>query len=253
MADFSDEDFSHSQAALNPMMEAMASILPWISKPQLLRFSPELNTRWKTACIELSERWAARAREGTTAIRPSVISLLSIAIESGDNDYLHFCEALASTADYLENQTPGNRLIATLTATTEALLDASGLENTNLPSRCRHFAQRLETAMRPSGKPGERSDILDALFIQDAEECLARMHEALDALPIDVYAIELEAAELFRHAEQIEMWGIYHQARQLQNFVLQLSDTNESTQDQAIQDIVQHLSSIEQTLRAVDC
>ena len=104
-----------------------------------------------------------------------------------------------------------------------------------------------------AGKPGERSDILDALFIQDAEECLARMHEALDALPIDVYAIELEAAELFRHAEQIEMWGIYHQARQLQNFVLQLSDANESTQDQAIQDIVQHLSSIEQTLRAVDC
>ena len=253
MADFSDEDIPDSRAALAPTLDAMASILPWVGKPQPLRFSPELNTRWKTACTALSAHWAARAAEGVTAIRPSVFALLSIAIESGDTDYLHFCETLASTADYLENHTPGNRLIATLTATTEALLDSSGLENTNLPSRTRHFSQRLETAMRPSSKPGERSDVLDALFVQDADECLARMREALDVLPIDVYAIELEAAELIRHAEQIEMWGIYHQARQVQNFVLQLSDASEATQDQATRDIIQHIDLIEQTLRAVNC
>lgn len=252
MADFTDNNIPDSQTALAPTLDAMASILPLIGKSQPARFSPELNKRWQSACSEFSARWAARTTEGPTAIRPGIFALLGIAIESGDADYLHLCETLATAADHLENRQPGNRLIAALTATTEALQDEGGLENAHLPSRARHFAQRLETAMRPSGKPGERSDILDALFVQDTEECLARMREALDALPIDVYAIELEAAELIQHAEQIEMWGIYHQARQVQSFVLQLGDASEAVQDQAVQDITRQIDLIEQTLSAVD-
>ena len=241
-----------SQAALAPTLAAVAAILPWVGQAQPQRFSPELNKRWKAACAEFAEHWAARLTEGPTAIRPSIIALLAVAIESGDGDYLHFAEILASTADFLEHHTPSNRQIATLTAIAEALLDAQGLENPNLVSRTRHFSQRLETAMRPSSKPGERSDVLDALFVQDADECLARMREALEVLPIDVYAIELEADELIRHAEQIEMWGIYHQARQVQHFVRQLSDVSEAVQDQAMRDIVRQLDLIEQSLLAVD-
>lgn len=253
MADIPDKDLAETRAALAPTLDAMASILPWVGKSQTLRFSPELNKRWQDACRTLAEHWTTHAGSDPTAIRPAIFSLLGIAIEAGDADCLHLGETLASVADHLEQRAPGNRLIAALTATTEALLDEGGLENPKLAGRARHFSERLASAMRPSAKPGERSDVLDRLFVQDADERLARMHEALDVLPVDVYALELESSELIQHAEQIEMWGIYHLARQVQNFVLQLSDASEATQDQAAQHIVRQLDLIDQALRAVDC
>ena len=48
------------------------------------------------------------------------------------------------------------------------------------------------------------------------------------------------------------MWGIYHLARQLQNFALQLSDASETIQDQAAHDIAQQLALIESALRAIE-
>lgn len=252
MADFPDKDIDETRAALAPTLDAMASILPWVGKAQPLRFSPELNKRWQEACKELAERWQARAKEGPTAIRPAIFALLSIAIESGELDYLELCESLASVADHLEQGAPGARLTAALISTTEALLDEGGLENPKLPARARHFSQRLNDALQPSAKPGERSDVLDRLFVEDADERVAHMREALDVLPLDVVALEQESAALIHQAEQIEMWGIYHLARQLHNFAVQLSDVSEAVQDQAARDLAQQLDLIDQALRAVD-
>jgi len=252
MADLPDDDFEKTRSALAPTMDAMASILPWVGKSQAVRYPAELNKRWQSACRALADCWATRGRSDPAAIRPGIYTLLGIAIETGDADCLQLGEALASVADHLEHKPPGNRLSAALTASTEALLDEGGLENPLLAERLRHFSGRLDAAMRPSTKPGERSDVLDHLFVQDSDERLQRMHEALEVLPIDVYALELEASELIQHAEQIEMWGIYHLARQLRNFALQLSDASEVIQDQAAHDIARQLALIETALRAID-
>ena len=69
---------------------------------------------------------------------------------------------------------------------------------------------------------------------------------------LDVVALQQESQELIQHAEQIEMWGIYHLARQLHNFAVQLSDVSEAVQDQAARDLAQQLDLIDQALRAVD-
>ena len=252
MADLPDDDIEKTRTALAPTMDAMTSILPWVGKSQPVRYPEELNKRWQSACKALADCWSTRGRSDPAAIRPDVYALLGIAIETGDADCLQLGETLASVADYLEHNPPGNRLSAALTASTEALLDEGGLENPLLGERIRHFSSRLDAAMRPSTKPGERSDVLDRLFVQDSEERLQRMHEALEVLPIDVYALELEASELIQHAEQIEMWGIYHLARQLRNFALQLSDASEAIQDQAADDIANQLALIETALRAIE-
>lgn len=252
MAQFPDDDIEKTRSALAPTMDAMASILPWVGKTQPARYPPELNKRWQTACRNLADGWSKHGRSAPETIRPRVFALLAVAIETGEADCLRFGETLASVADHLEHKAPGNRLSAALSAATEALLDEGGLENPHFGERLRHFTGRLETALRPSSKPGERSDVLDRLFVQDAEERVARMHEALEVLPIDVYAIELEASELIQHAEQIEMWGIYHLTRQVLNFALQLGDASEAVQDQAARDIEQQLLLIEEALRSVE-
>lgn len=252
MAGISDDDIEKTRNALSPTMDAMATILPWISQSQVARFSPELNKRWQDACRALAASWNEHAKVEPAAIRPAVFTVLGVAIETSDPDCLRLAETLASVADHLEHQPPGSRLKAAMSGTTEALIDEGGLENPHLVERMRHFTARLEGALRPSSKPGERSDVLDRLFVQDSEERVARMHEALEVLPIDVYAIELETVELIHHAEQIEMWGIYHLARQLQSFALQLSDASESVQDRAAHDIAQQLRLIEHALQAIE-
>lgn len=253
MAEIPDEDdLQESRAALSPTMDAMASILPWVGKTPPARFPPELNKRWQSACRAFADRWQSHGQREPGALRAEIFALLPIALESGDPACLHLCETLASAADRLEHGAPGNRLSAALAATAEALTEAGGLENPHLAERMQHLVQRLETALRPSPKPGERSDVLDRLFVQDAEDAVARMHEALEVLPIDVYAIELEATELIQHAEQIEMWGIYHLARQVQSYALQLADASEATQDQAARNITQQLDLISAALREID-
>ena len=253
MADIPDKDIANSRAAFAPTLNATAAILPWVGKSQPLRFPPALNQRWQNACKSLANCWSARAQHGPQAIRPQVFALLEIALECGDPDVLYLCETLASVADHFEHSLPGARLIAALTATTEALIDQGGLEQPLLLNRAQHFSRRLTAALQPSSKPGERSDVLDGLFVQDSEERLSRMREALDVLPIDVYSLEVESSELMQHAEQIDMWGIYHLARQLQSFVLQLCDASEAVQDQARRDILAQLALLDAAVNAIDC
>lgn len=253
MADIPEYDLAESRPVFATTFENAAAILPLMgNRPVALRFSPQLNARWQQACRHLTEQWANSIGNEPDGFRKEVLALMTLAIETGDADCLQLTESLASVADYLELHTLSSRLRAAVSATCETMEDENGLENPRLAERFRHCSQRLQQAMLASPKPGDRSDILDRLFVEDSEEKLDRMRDALDALPIDIYALELESSELIQHAEQIEMWGIYHLARQLQNFVLQLSDVSEMTQDQAAKDISQQLRLIEQALLAVD-
>lgn len=252
MADIPEKDLEGTRAALAPTLDATASILPWVAKPQPVRFPPELNKRWEAACKELSERWTTRQKDGPATVRSAIFALLALAIETADVDCLRLGEAMAGVADKLDEDRIPARVVAALTSTIEALLDEGGLENPNFAARAQHFAQRLEASLQPSRKPGERSDVLDTLFVDDSRERLERMYDALAVLPIDVYALQTEAEELIQQAEQIEMWGIYHMARQLESFVVQLGDASEAVQDRARSEIDNLLHTISGALAVVD-
>ncbi len=251
MAELPDDDLADTRHSLAPTLDAARAILPWIGKTPPQRFPAELNQRWQACCKALASHWSERGRS-TPAIRPDIFQLLQLAVESGDVDYLYLAETLASVADHLEYTPPSARLSAALSATCEALCDGNGLENPQLPSRAQHFAARLADCLRPSHKPGERSNIVDRLFVDDALERIEEMREALAVLPIDVHALAQLSRELTEHSEQIEMWGIYHQGRELHNFVLQLRDASTASQDQARDTIDRQLDLIESTLLAVD-
>lgn len=254
--DLDDDALEPTRTALNPMLDAMASILPWVSQNQPARFPPEVNKRWIEASQVFAEHWQTQAASDPAEFRRLTYRLLEIALATGDPDCLHLGEALASVADHLDQNPPGPRLRAALTALCETLQEnetpPKGLEHPHLSERLRHFQQRLATALRPSDKPGERSDVLDRLFITDAEERLAHMRDALNSLPIDVYALAEEATGLIEQAEEIEMWGIYHLARDVQNHVLQLSDASETAQDAAAAHIENQLKLIAASLREIE-
>jgi hypothetical protein len=252
MAGFSDKDLDGTRAVLAPTLDATAAILPWVAKPQPVRFSPELNKRWEAGCKDLSDSWLKREGHGVAAVRTAIFALLAVAIETHDVDCLHLAEGMASAAEKLDEEPIPARVAAALTATCEALLDEGGLENPHFVGRARHFAQRLEASLAPSRKPGVRSDVLDNLFVSDTRERLERMYDALAVLPIDVVELQIEAQEMIQQAEQIEMWGIYHMARQLESFVVQLGDASEEVQDRARSDIDNLLHTISGALNAVD-
>lgn len=239
-------------AALAPTLQATAAILPWVKKPQPVRFPPELNKRWQDNCQQLRETWSTRLKSGETAIRPWVFRLLEIALETRDADCLALAEMLASVADRLEEGPASIPLAAALNATIEALCEPGGLENLAFPERSRHFTQRLKNSLLPSAKPGVRSDVLDQLFIHDSEERLERMHEALEVLPVDIYALQLESEGLVQHALEIEMWGMVHLSRQLIDYIAQMNEAGEREQERARQEIRQHLDLFAQALAAIE-
>ena len=78
------------------------------------------------------------------------------------------------------------------------------------------------------------------------------MRDALEVLPIDIYALKLESESLTRHAEQIDMWGIVHLARQLEAYVLSMDEANENTQDKARFDITSILDTLEEALGQIN-
>lgn len=215
MAASSDDGIEETRAALAPTLDATAAILPWLAKPKPLRFPAELNRRWTEASKGLSEAWSLRHGSEEPPVRAKVFELYEIALKTGDSDCLRIGEALASAADRLEAGKPSPKLIAAFTGALECLADPSGLEHPALSERLRHFALRLEGVATASGIDAERSLVLDRIFIGEAEEHLAAIREALELLPIDAYALKLEASELARKSEQLELFGLMHLARKL--------------------------------------
>jgi hypothetical protein len=241
-----------ARTALSPSLAATAAVLPLVARPRALKFSKELNKRWQEACAALSKAWSNGHQWEADSLRASIFALFNVALETGDADCLHLAEALASTADRLDTGQPSARLMAALTATLESLNETGGLEHPTFASRARHFADRLATCLAPSAKPGERSDVLDRLFANDTRESLERMHEAANALPIDAYLLRAESQELAQQAEQIDLWGIVHLCRQLENYVIQLDEAGEAEQDRARVEIERLLQLISDALTLLD-
>ena len=208
-----DEELELTRQALAPTLDATAAVLPWLAKPAPPRFAPELNDRWRSAARRLQLAWSNRHLDGDADVRPALFALYAVAVDTADTDCLRFGEALASAADRLETAGEHPRLIAAFTSAVESLDEEKGLEHDTLGERCRHFAQRLEDVL--TRREQERSPLIDRLFIDEALERVDNMKVALATLPPDAYALKLEAEELALHAEQLELWGVMHQARRL--------------------------------------
>lgn len=214
MADFPEDELEETRAALASTLEATAAILPWVAKPRKARFAPELNERWITAGKRLAAAWSERHGSGADDIRPAIFGVYAIALETADTDCLRLGEALASAADRLEEETFSPRLIAALSAAVECLTEAEGLEHPAFPGRAAHFAKRLEDSAA-TANAGDRSAVLDKLFVDEASEQIQVMHDAMAALPPDAYVLASEALKLAQQAELLEIWGVMHLARQL--------------------------------------
>jgi len=218
MADIPEHELEETRAALAPTLEATAAILPWVAKPQKLRFDPQLNERWIAAGKRLASAWSERHGAGADDIRPAIFGLYTIAIETADANCLRLGESLASAADRLEENVLPPRLIAAMSAAIECLSETEGLEHTAFPERADHFAGRLEACAKASNTD-ERSAVLDHLFVDEASEQIQLMHDALAALPPDAYALTTEALKLAQQAELLEIWGVMHLARQLSDTI----------------------------------
>lgn len=218
MADIPEEDLAETRAVLAPTLEATAAILPWVSKPRQLRFDEKLNERWMSAGKRLSEAWQDRHGKGIEEIRSAIFNLYAIAIETADSHCLRLGEALASAADSLENASPSARLVAAITGAVECLNEADGLENEAFADRAQHFSTRLESTLAAPDN-AERSPVLDRLFVDEANEQIELMRDALAVLPPDAYALTTEAIKLAQQAEQLELWGVMHLARQLSDYI----------------------------------
>lgn len=246
----SEESLAETRAVLAPTLAATAEILPWLAKPHTPRFSPEINARWSSASKRLVIAWSERHRDGGADVRPAIFSLYAIALETADTDCLKLGEALASAADRLEERAPSVKLVAALSATIECLSESSGLEHEAFPERARHFAERLGNCMASASEGCERSAILDRIFVDEANEQIELMHDALAVLPPDAYALKSEASHMAQHAELIELWGVMHLARQLANkidcYATRLDDVT------ARQKVEQALAQLELAIAAVN-
>ena len=240
MADLPEPSLEDTRAALAPTLDATAAILPLLNRPKPPRFAPELNERWQAACQRLDKAWAERNGAGADDVRPAIFALFSIALECRDVDCLRLGEALASACDRLEADTVPARTIAALSACIECLNEAGGLEHAAFAERARHFAGRLEASAAPS--VSERSAVLDQLFVGEANERIERLHDALDALPPDAYALKTEAQELAQQAEHLELWGIVHLARKIGNIVGSHSNLEAETPRQQLLAVLHDLS-----------
>lgn len=216
--DLPEDELEAARAALAPTLQATEAILPWVAKSRPPRFDARLNTRWIAAGKNLAEAWGDRHGAGATTIRPAIFGLYAIALEVGDSACLRLGEALADAADCLESDHPPARLIAALSAAVECLSEPTGLEHEAFAERARHFAQRLE-ASATAAAGTERSPVLDRMFVSEAGEQIELMRDALAALPPDAYVLQTEAIKLAQHAEQLELWGVMHLARQLAELI----------------------------------
>lgn len=217
MSDIPEHELEETRAALAPTLEAAAAILPLVAKPRKARFDKKLNERWIAAGQRLAGAWSNRHGDGADDIRSAIFSLYSLAIETADANCLRLGEALASAADRLDAPPLPPRLVAAMTATIECLTEADGLEHIAFPERAMHFAKRLDACAMSSGD--ERSSVIDQLFIDEANEQIQAMHDALATLPPDAYVLITEALKLAQEAELLEIWGVMQLARQLSETV----------------------------------
>lgn len=212
-----DDELKETRAALAPTLEATAAILPWVSKPKELRYPPEKTARWEAASQAVDAAWSRRYQDGGSAFRPAVFELCAAALELADVDLLRLSEAFASASDSLEDDARHDdpRLIAAISAGCECLLREGGIESDGFPPLARQSATRIEQVLALPLTPSVRTPTLVNLFINEANDCIDRMLEALEQLPADTYAVKLAAEELAELADPLELEHIALLARAL--------------------------------------
>ncbi len=212
MNEIPEDELDSTRAALAPTLQATADILPLVAKARESRFPPEKVERWQTAATRLNTAWSGRYGEPGADLRPAVFALCAEALELGDADCLRLTEALAGATDLLEDPARQDdaRLLAAITATCECLTEENGLEHPAFSERARHLAERLEQSQKP---PAARNPTLDAIFVDEAMEQIALMHEALELLPPDAYAIRTAAEEIETLAEPLDLPDLIDRAR----------------------------------------
>lgn len=217
-----ENEWQEMPSALASTLEAAAAILPWLQKAGEPRFPPELSKRWQAACERLALGWTERYQNGLASLRPAVFELYGTALELGDADCLRLAEALASATDRLEILAEAGHppLVAALSATFESFAGSEGLEHKSFPERARHFAARLEHCADPHTAALPRAPIVDRLFVEEAGDCLERMHDALARLPADLYGIKTAAEEIVHLAEPLELDEVSALAGRLLRFLV---------------------------------
>jgi hypothetical protein len=252
MPEIPEKNLEENNMAVVSAQEATAAILPWLAKPQKLRFSPDLNTRWTSACQRLHGAWADRHGAVANDIRPAVFALYSLTLETGDLDCLRLGEALASAIDYLEEESIPPRIVAALSACIECLVENGGLEHPAFSERMQHFSGRLEKCVANAKETSERSAVIDRLFVAETHERLERMHDALAALPPDGETLLVETDELLEDAEHLALYGLVHVARQLQRSLQQASVHNSLTSETIRAHVLSQLKALEELIVTVD-
>ncbi|OQA33692.1 MAG: hypothetical protein BWY57_01035 [Betaproteobacteria bacterium ADurb.Bin341] len=215
--DLTPETFDAARAALEPTLRAVADILPLVVQAREPRFPPELASRWQACCERLAQSWSERHCGGMADFRPAVFELCALAVELKDGDCLRLSEALASASDLLEDpQHRGEpRLLAALSAACEGLVIDNGLEHPLFSERVVHLTVRLNHCLQPATGSDAGNPLLLRIFVDEAQERLESMREALELLPPDAYAIKTAAKEMVHLAEPLELYDLIDRARLL--------------------------------------
>jgi hypothetical protein len=200
----------------------------------------------------LQTAWTERHSAGEEFIRPAVFALYSLTLETADVDCLRLGEALASAIEYLDEESVPPRIVAALSACFECLTEADGLEHPAFAERIQHFAARLEKCAATAKIQGERSAVIDRLFVAETHERIERMNDALAALPPDGESLLAETSELIEHAEHLALFGMIHAARQLQR-ILQQAHIHNSLESETIRaHVLSQLDALGQLTDTVD-
>ncbi len=227
-ADLPADELEAARAALAPTLAATAAVLPWLAKARPPRFPAALNELWRAAAKQLRQTWSEHDGDDPALLRQAIFALYAVALDSGDADCLELGEALASAADRLERAKPPAQLLTALSATVECLDEPAGLEHEALTQRARHFARRLRQAVEQPAE-SRRSPLVDRLFIAEADERLALMHDALAALPPDAVLFKSAAGQIAEQAEAIELYGLMDLARGLASRIDSKTDLEAAT------------------------
>lgn len=217
------QDISANNAAMSPMLDATAAILPLLAQISKPRFDPKINSQWKVVCKDFYQLWKDRKindAQSLENLHNCVWKIYQLTLKTKDDVCLPFGEALLSAFDRFETIDEENNrnalpLITALSAVAEMLCDPQGLEHTQLDNRFNYFCERLKNATICNNYNG-RSEQIDKMFQNEAFEHLDLMEEALISLPPDINTLQESADWLVQEAEQIELSMVAQQARSIE-------------------------------------
>lgn len=169
---------------LSGTLAATADILPLLGKAPRRISDPQL-ARWKAAAAALRRDWHEVQAGTRDDCRAAAIALLQVALELADPPSLRLAEALAEAGGVAEDRAlralPAFR--AAFAAALECAEHAEGPDQKGFSENAVALAERLSRAASPP-KGGDGLVCAGApWFAEDAQEIIADLAAALDAVP----------------------------------------------------------------------